>query len=239
MRHLRWRRDEAGGIRGEFLCDEVAWARVSPRLEAEAQRRWRAAGAGASEDSLDALRLDALLDLLAGSSGQGPGARAHTLVLIDAEALRRGTAQADELCEIEGIGPVSVDAATELIGEGGLQFLVRDGVDIRTVTSTTRALAQRIQMALLSRDRVCVVPGCGKHLGLEADHWQIDFSCGGETSLANLARLCPQHHDLKTYGGWRLEGGPGNWAWVPPKRPPSAGFIKRARKLAAARAIRD
>ena len=208
---------------------------MSPRLEAEAQQRWRAADGG---DSLDALRLDALLDLLAGSSGQGPGARAHTLVLLDAAALRRGTTQGDELCEIEGIGPVSVEAATELIGEGGLQFLVRDGADIRTVTSTTRSLAQRTEMALLARDRTCVVPGCGKHRGLEKDHWRVDFTEGGPTELANLARLCPEHHDLKTYGGWRLEGGPGQWAWVPPKRPPSAGYIKRARKLAAARAIR-
>ena len=45
-------------------------------------------------------------------------------MIIDAGALRRGTAEGGELCEIEGIGPVSVDAATELLGEGGLQFLV-------------------------------------------------------------------------------------------------------------------
>jgi hypothetical protein len=46
----------------------------------------------------------------------------------------------------------------------------------------------------------------------------------------------PEHHALKTYGGWRIEGEPGNWKWVAPARPKSAGAISRARKLAAAKA---
>lgn len=49
-------------------------------------------------------------------------------------------------------------------------------------------------------------------------------------------RLCPEHHALKTYGGWRIEGGPGNWKWVAPARPKSAGAIARASKLATAKA---
>ena len=45
-RHFRWGQDEHGGIRGGFFCDEVEFARVAPRLEAEAKRRWKAAGNG-------------------------------------------------------------------------------------------------------------------------------------------------------------------------------------------------
>ena len=239
-RHLRWHQRPEGGIAGAFLCDEVAWARIAPRLEAEARRRWKAAG---QREPLDAHRLDAFLELLAGGggsggSGGGPGgtARPHTLVIVDAEALRRGSVQGGELCEIEGIGPVSVEAATELLGEGGLQFLVRDGIDIRTVTGTTRTLPQRMAAALVVRDRTCAVEGCGKRHGLETDHCRVDFADGGPTCLDNLARLCPEHHDLKTYGGWRLEGGPGRWRWIAPAHPKSAGYIARARKLAAAKA---
>jgi len=234
-RHFRWRQSPDGGIRGEFLCDEVEWARVAPRLEAEAKERWKAAGKG---ESLEAHRLDAFLAILGGSDSKpgGGAARPHTLVIIDAEALRRGTTADDELCEIEGIGPVSVEAATELIGEGGLQFLVKDGVDIRTVTKTTRDIPQRVEVALLVRDRVCAAEGCGKRLGLEADHCEVDFSDDGPTCLGNLARLCPEHHDLKTYGGWRLEGAPGHWKWIAPAHPKSASFIARAKRLAAAKA---
>jgi len=233
IRHFRWRQSPEGGIRGEFLCDEVEWARVAPGVEADAKERWKAAGRG---ESLEAHRLDAFLAILGGGGGRGGTARPHTLVIIDAEALRRGTTVDDELCEIEGIGPVSVDAATELIGEGGLQFLVRDGVDIRTVTKTTRDIPQRVEAALVVRDRVCAAERCGKRLGLEADHCNVDFADDGRTCLDNLARLCPEHHDLKTYGGWKLEGGPGHWKWIAPAHPKSAMYIARAREMAAAKA---
>ena len=72
-RHFRWRQCPEGGVRGEFFCDEVHWARVAPRLEAEAKERWKAAGSS-DPTSLEALRLDAFLDLMAGA-GAGGGAR--------------------------------------------------------------------------------------------------------------------------------------------------------------------
>jgi hypothetical protein len=237
QRHFCSHQDERGGIRGEFLCDEVAWATVAPLIEAKAKERWKRAGAAAGE-SLEAHRVDAFLELLGGAGATGsPRAGApRAIVLIDAQALRRGTAHGDELCEIEGVGPVSVDAARELIGAGGLHYVIKDGLDITTVTGSTRAIAQRIEVALLARDRTCVVPGCGKRLGLERDHYTIDYTDEGPTELANLARLCAPHHDMKTNGGWRLTGGPGHWSWVAPRRPPGAGAIARARRVAAAKA---
>lgn len=233
-RHFRWHQDDAGGIRGEFLCEEVEWARVAPILERSAKERWKVAGSRVG-DSLDAHRMDAFVELMGGSTGSGNGARPHALVIIDAEALRRGTTRGDELCEIEGVGPVSVAAATELLSEGGLQYLVREGFDIRTVTKTSRTVASCVDMALIVRDRTCAVPGCGKRLGLERDHWRVDFGDDGPTELANLVRLCPAHHALKTHGGWRLEGGPGSWKWIAPANPQSAHHIARTRKVAAAR----
>jgi hypothetical protein len=236
-RHFRWHQDDNGGIRGEFLCDEVAWAKVAPGLEADAKARWKAAGTAGGEP-LEAHRLDAFLALMAeagdspGRSGQAPRA----VVLVDAEALRRGTTQGDELCEIDGIGSVSVDAATELIGDAGLRFVIKDGMDVRTVTGTTRVIRDRINIALLVRDRHCVVPTCGKRLGLERDHCKVDYAADGPTEMANLARLCPACHNLKTNGGWKLGGGPGHWTWDPPAKPPSAGRINRQRKLTVARA---
>jgi hypothetical protein len=258
-RHLRWHQDEHGGIRLEGFCDEVAWSYVAPGLEADAKARWKAAGSG--RESLEAYRLDAFLDVMSGSDGSdlgdpgdpgdpddasddepaGPNrrpraARPHTVVIINAESLRRGTTEGDEICEIEGIGTVSVAAATELIGEGGLQYLIKEGFDIKTVTKTSRVVAQCLDMALLVRDRVCARPGCGNRLGLERDHWRVDYKDRGPTELANLCRLCPDCHDMKTNGGWRLTGGPGHWGWVGPKNPPSAGLIDRRRKLAAIKA---
>jgi hypothetical protein len=168
-------------------------------------------------------------------SSPSKGSRCQTIVVIDAAALRRGTTEGDELCEIEGIGPVSVEAATELLSEGSMRFVVREGFDIKTVTKLTRDVAACIEAALMVRDRTCARPGCGKRLGLQIDHRDVDFGDDGPTELDNLVRLCPECHALKTYGGWRLEGRPGAWKWIPPDHPKSANYIARARKLAAAK----
>ena len=63
-RHFRWHQDKDGGIRFEGFCDEADWARVAPTLEPEAKRRWKASGAHDAA-TLDAMRLDAFIDLLA------------------------------------------------------------------------------------------------------------------------------------------------------------------------------
>jgi hypothetical protein len=254
-RYFRWHQDEDGGIRFSGFCDEVSWSHVEPVLEAETLRRWKAAGSGASGgDSLEAHRLDAFIDLMGSGPLSSPvpdaadadpsdaperpsrSSRPHTVVIINAESLRRGTTQGDEVCEIAGIGTVSVAAATELIGEGGFQYLVKEGFDIKTMTKTNRQVDKCIETALLVRDRVCVRPGCGNRLGLERDHWRVDYGDRGPTELDNLCRLCPECHAMRTYGGWKLTGGPGHWGWVAPKNPPSAGYIARKRKLEAQKA---
>jgi hypothetical protein len=234
-RHLRWRQADGGGVRGEFLCDEVQWARVAPALEAATKARWKGAG-GTGDDTYEGHPMDALVQLLAGQGGGA--ARPRVLVHVDAEALRRGTTNTGEICEIEGIGPVPVEAVTELLGEASMEFLVREGTDVRTVTKASRDLAQKTATALMARDRTCVVPGCGKRLGLEGDHCNTSYAKGGPTTIENLARLCGPHHAMKTYGGWKISGGPGQWKWRAPSKPPSAGAIARARKVAAARSSR-
>ncbi len=70
-RHFRWRQCPEGGVRGEFSCDEVQWARVAPRLEADAKARWKTAGSS-DPTTLEAHRLDAFLDFMAGG-GDGNG----------------------------------------------------------------------------------------------------------------------------------------------------------------------
>ena len=158
------------------------------------------------------------------------------MIIVNAESLRRGTTEGDELCEIEGIGPVSVAAAKELLSEGGFQYLVKEGFDIKTVTKSTRVIANCIDMALIVRDRVCADRAVGNSLGLERDHRQLDYGQDGPSELDNLVRLCPKCHRLKTDGGWRLEGRPGAWEWVAPAKAPSAQQMARSRKVAVAKA---
>ena len=112
-----------------------------------------------------------------------------------------------------------MDVARDLLGDSLVQLVISDGANVRWVSSRKRTIPAVVRAALLARDdRRCVVPGCGARWGLEIDHWQVDFAAGGATELDNLALLCRTHHRLKTYRGFRLDGGPGAWRWVPPDR---------------------
>ncbi len=137
-------------------------------------------------------------------------------VRVDAGALRRGSVGNGEQCEIPGVGPVPVETARSLLGDAWLKLLIVDGVDIATVCHVGRTVPATVRTALIERDPVCVVPGCGSDVDLEIDHWQVPFADGGPTSITNLARLCHHHHFLKTFRGFRLSGGPGRWRWHPP-----------------------
>ncbi|AKL73931.1 protein of unknown function DUF222/HNH endonuclease [Actinobacteria bacterium IMCC26256] len=130
-----------------------------------------------------------------------PNAVMH--IRVDIDALKRGHTEHGEICEIAGVGPIPVTAATEYLGEAFLKLLVVDGVDIKTVAHMGRHIPAPLRTAVEERDRVCQVPTCDVTLGLEMDHIK-PFAEGGAASLENLVRLCKRHHLQKTHDGYRL-----------------------------------
>jgi hypothetical protein len=140
-------------------------------------------------------------------------------VRVDHEALVRGHLEPGEICELPGIGPIPVEVARRLAADSILSVLVTDGVDVAAVAHAGRTIPAAIRRALIERDPVCVVPGCGLREGLEIDHL-IPFAEGGETSLANLVRLCRWHHYLKTHQGHRIEPSGDGWRWITPDPSP-------------------
>ncbi len=148
-----------------------------------------------------------------GCSVPGPTATVH--VRVDHQALLRGHLRRGEVCEIPGVGPIPVDVARRLAVDSYLNVLVTDGVDVTAVAHAGRTIPAPLKRALIERDPVCVVSGCGTGEGLEIDHVE-PFGQGGATSLENLARLCHWHHYLKTHQGHRLERVEGGWRWVVP-----------------------
>jgi hypothetical protein len=180
-----------------------------------------AARAGSSASDSEAGTTDA-----SGGSGSdttcrcrpgGPGAT--VLVRADLSALRRGSTRPGEVCEIEGVGPIPVDEAIGAMGRALCHLVITDGVDVTTICRMGRNIPLPLALALLERDRSCVVPGCDVTKGLEFDHWQVDYAHGGTISMENLARLCKHHHRLKTHRGFRLIGGPGHWEFLAPDTP--------------------
>lgn len=180
---------------------------------------------GSPPERQEALDADALVALVLGDDRvatfegtvESGRRRAPTMFIhVQAEALRRGHLEPGDLCEIDGIGPVSLATAEALLGESWAELVIKDGVDVRTVCSLGRVVPTPLRTSLCALYRTCVVPGCDVYTGLEIDH-VVPLSEGGATSLANLARLCRFHHRQKTYEGYRLRGGSGDWRWVAPK----------------------
>ena len=153
------------------------------------------------------------------TSCRGPEPRAHVQIKVGLESLRRGSVVEGETCEIPGVGPVSVQHARDLLGDALLDIIISDGVDVTTVVRPRRKIPTPLATAIMERDQYCVVPGCGKRLGLEKDHWKRPVKDDGEASYDNLVRLCKHDHYLRTHHGWVLSGGPGNWRFDPPDRP--------------------
>ena len=153
-------------------------------------------------------------------------------MVVDAEALRRGSVGQGERCEIPGVGPVGVEYARELLGEALVEVLIAKGTDVTTVYSAGRHVPKRIRSALLLRDPRCVVPNCDARLGLENDHWVTDFAQGGLTALDNLARLCRRHHLDRTHRGFELARTDEGWVWTAPEHPtePKRQRPKRRRR---------
>jgi hypothetical protein len=155
--------------------------------------------------------------------GSGPGRRgevrtrrpATVIVRIDHAALVRGYRQADECCEIDGIGLIPVATARAMMTDAFLAAVVTDGINIRSVVHLGRTVTATQRTALLARDPECVVPGCHIRTGLEIDH-VADWASTKVTTIDRLARLCHHHHNQKTRDGWQLNGQPGRWQWIAP-----------------------
>ena len=254
-RRCRTFTDTDGAFRVDALFAPEAGARLKAALEAQADRFFDQARQRGRFETPDAYRADALLALVTGSGiltptgrptgREGPPAtppapdtpvrtpdpKATLFVQVGLETLRRGQVHDGERCEIPGVGPVPVEYAQGLLGTALVELFVTDGVDVRTVYSAGRHIPRRVYSALMERDPTCVVPGCDARLGLENDHWVVEFAKGGLASMDNIARVCRHHHQLRTHRGFRLLGGPGKWRWLPPEAPvvrkrPKKGRVK-------------
>lgn len=216
-RSVRTWTDHLGVFHLDARLTSDSGSRVVSALEAEADARFEQARKVGEHEKPDNYRADALVALVTGEGvravdddGRRRG-RTATTILIDATALQRGHVMGGERCEIAGVGPVPVATVEELLPSSFVKTVVRNGVDVLNVCHVGRAITAHMETALEVRDETCVVPGCDVARGLEAHHYKGDFAKTGVTSLGCLARVCSRHHDLITYGGYVLGGGPGHW----------------------------
>lgn len=217
-------------------------------LERLTRRAFETARSEDRHEEHDAYAFDALMTLASRSATHTRGdvtARADTdppaqpnvrhlaLVHVDLEALVRGDTEGDETCELPGIGPVSVTAARDLLGDSILKLVITRGIDVLNVTHLGRGPTAAQQIALLWSAPKCTVEGCNRRAHLHNDH-RTPWTARQETRLDNLDPLCHHDHHRKTHHGWALVGGTGRRPLVPPDHPdhPSHPSNVRSRERA-------
>lgn len=155
------------------------------------------------------------------------GERKHpAVVVVNLESLQRGWVEGDEMCEIPGVGPVSLSAARELLTDGLLRIVIRDGVNILNVTHAGRCASDVQYTAIQVRQRgACLKPSCRRPIA-QIDHIE-GYTITGATSLDDLGGLCKFCHRLKTTEGHTYRrNDDGSITWVRPdgteehERPP-------------------
>jgi hypothetical protein len=221
-----WRLNAQGTVAdGSIVASELE------RLSQEAFGRNRDAGV---RESVSAYQFDALVEMARRSSSLRHGG--HTakdgerrsklnapqhlaLLRLDIEALWRGYAEGDELCEITGLGPIPVGVAKALLGEAVLKLVITKGVDVAHITSLTRGPTQAMHYANLWTSPMCIVEGCTR-TRVEYDHvWGAEYKDTRHTRLDELEPKCATHHDLHTQEGWAMVAGKGKRPMVAPDDP--------------------
>jgi hypothetical protein len=216
-RFLRHYRDPDGGVRLVARLTPVDAARILEAVKAKAGVFFDEARTTGHYESMAAYMADGLVSLADDAiCGPGTGVAKPTVVLrVDLPALKRGELEGDEVCEIPGVGPVSLATARSVLGDAFVKIVIRDGTDIRSVCHPGRTVPAHLETAVKERDLACAVPRCDNDFLLDIHHI-VAVTDGGPTCLSNLVRICKWHHALITYEGWKLLGQPGDWAWHPP-----------------------
>lgn len=239
-RSLRHWRDPEGAFRLDARLTPEAGSRLLSSIQTEADAIFEQARKAGTEEPPEAYRADALVALVTGAAhtsqtkataGQRHSGRGgDTIVIrIDATALRRGHVGSGEVCEIAGVGPVDVATVRRLLPPAYVKVVIRNSVDVQSVCHVGRAIPAHAFTSLQERDRTCVVPSCDVAKGLEAHHWKEDFASSGTTSVGELALVCARHHDMITYRGYVLDGGPGRWRF---RGPPDVEKLRQEPQLA-------
>jgi hypothetical protein len=228
-RYCRTWTDQEGFGRVEARMTPDALAVFRAGLERNQKKYFEAARASREFESPQAYAADALVDMASASAGSGAsggssaptsGPRIVVRLRVDLSALRRGRTVDGERCEVVGGGQLPVPVVASQLDEAVLELVATRGQEVVSICTDSRHISKVLRIALEERDRVCIVPGCGASDQLEIDHWRTEFAKGGKTQIDNLCRICRHHHQLKTYGGWAVEGGPGHWRMVKVEPPP-------------------
>ena len=148
-RRLRTWTEQDGTFRLDARLGPGAGARLLAAVRDEAGRVFKEARREGRREPQEAYLADALVELVTRrGEGSPPHPRALAHIRVDLSALRRGSTGPGEVCEIAGVGPVSVATAVELLGDSIAKLLVTSGTDVHTICNLGRAVPAKLCHAL-------------------------------------------------------------------------------------------
>jgi hypothetical protein len=179
----------------------------------------RAAKAADDPRTMDQLRADVLLDLLAGRQiGHTRDNRGVIDLHVDLTTL---AGLSENPGEIPGFGPVIADVARQVAEsqpDSEWRYTITDPTGAVIHNETTRRRPSTSQLRHVeARNPTCVFPGCRMPASdCDLDHTHA-WAEGGPTDTHNLAPLCRYDHRLKHQAGWKQETNrPGAYTWTSP-----------------------
>jgi len=202
-------------IRGRLPVEVGACVIKALEAAVDALRERAAAGGNDSAESSDAettlgqLRADAL-GLVAErvlSCGLGSEIRNDSYqVVVHVDSRVLADPSAEGLCELEDGRRIGADTARRLSCDASMLGVLHgaDG-EALYVGRRSRKVTVPLWRALLSRDRMCRFPGCGRTRHLVVHHIR-HWAEGGPTDPGNLVLLCRAHHWAVHEGGCSVEG---------------------------------
>jgi hypothetical protein len=187
-------------------------AEVKAAIDAETDLIFREARAAGCRDSREAYAADALHALVT----RGPRKKTSATLVADEAAIVRGFVHEGERCEIEGIGPIPVTIARQMLTDANIRTMTAAGSEFDDIDTGSRYIPADLRRWLDATYPTCGVEGCDVDHGLEYDH-VVPVSEGGPTTKDNLWRLCRYHHQLKSNERWRVAGTTHAWHLEPPR----------------------
>jgi hypothetical protein len=173
-------------------------------------RRAKAAG---DKCTLDALRTDALMDLILGPNWER--VKIELRITVPSSVL---AGVSDHPAQLHGYGPIASDTLWELAGKTAFwRRIITDPVAGTVREVSRRQPPGRLREYLATRTPTCVGIGCNRPAETcEVDH-TVDYAKGGPTTEANAGPACQHHNLMKLNGGWTLDQPkPGHFIWTSP-----------------------
>ncbi len=173
QRSLRTYADDEGAFHLHLTHTAETGAKIKGALDPVIEACFEEARRKGRRERPEAYGADALVEALCGDRGGQPrSAHPKFIVRIDHAALVRGQVEGDELCEVVGVGPLSVAAIKELaLAEDPFwTAIVTKGHDVVNVAHLGRHPSAFQRTALEWLYPGCAVRGCHQQVRIEWDH---------------------------------------------------------------------